>query len=252
MKKAPQEVITITTDFGDQFASAQLKAVVANEGYTGSLIENHDVSPFSIIEGAFEILVLARFCPRDTIHVGVVDPGVGSNREGIVIRTQNFWFVGPNNGLLIPAAKNDNIQQIWRLKENKINDFVSPTFHGRDVFIKAAVYLAQGKKPEDFYCQPLKKHHLVALDFCHGQILHIDSYGNVKVYWDKELKIGQKLNIKIGSKNVVFPIVKTFADVPPGKPLAFWGSSQTLELATNLGNLAQKYHLKIWEIILEK
>ena len=107
-----KNLITLTTDLGDQFAVAQLHVVLARDGFDGRVIENHSVTPFSILEGAFEIDALSRFTPVGTIHVGVVDPDVGSDRRGVVIRTKKSWFVGPDNGLLYPTAVHDEIQQV--------------------------------------------------------------------------------------------------------------------------------------------
>ena len=221
-----KQTITITTDFGDGFATSQLHAVVADLGFDGRLIENHNVKPYSIIEGAYGIWQLAKFCPVGTIHVGIVDPGVGSDRAGIVIKTKKFWWVGPDNGLLYPAASVDGIEQIW-----KLNNFanVSNTFHGRDVFIKQAVYLAQGGAPRGEEIGEIEK-----LRFEEGQILHIDSYGNAKVW---------------GKKTFGLPVVRTFSDVSVGEPLILNGSSDTLEIAINQGNAAEYFGLKLGEVI---
>ena len=146
-----KNIITITTDFGDQFAAAQLHAIIATYNFDGNIIENHSITPFSIEEGAFEIWQLSKFTPENTVHLGVVDPGVGSSRWGIIIKTKKGWYVGPDNGLLYPAATRDGITQVWKIKEESFGD-ISNTFHGRDVFVKAAVLLSQGKKPQDFEC----------------------------------------------------------------------------------------------------
>lgn len=244
-----KKCITITTDFGDSFATAQLKGVVATLNFDGNLIENHDVSHFSIIEGAFAIATLARFCPVGSIHVGVVDPGVGSNREGIIIQSQNHWFVGPNNGVLYAGSNTDGICRVWKLQESYISNYVSNTFHGRDVFIKAAVYLSHGKHPEDFQSIPLPITDLVPISFQDGQVLHVDHYGNVKIHWSGSVSIGTSLLLKIKEQNLEVPVVKTFSDVVEGKPLAILGSSDTLELAINLGNIANKYSIQAGEII---
>jgi len=244
-----RNIITITTDLGDSFAAAQIRSVVAALEYDGDLIENHDVSSFSITEGAFQILTLTRFCPKEAIYVGIVDPGVGSDRAGIAIRSNNYWFVGPNNGLLYPAANSDGILKIWRLKELQVSDYVSNTFHGRDVFIKVAVYLANGKKPEDFQSEQLSTADLVTNSFQNGQVLHVDHYGNVKIQWNNKVSIGKKLILKLKDNNLETPIVKTFSDVDDGKPLALLGSSDTLELAINLGNIATKYSIQTGEIL---
>lgn len=234
-------LITITTDFGDQFAASQLRAVIANLKFQGQIIENHSVTPFSITEGAFEIKQVAKFSPDGSIHVGVIDPGVGSKRWGIIIQTKRSWFIGPNNGIFYPAANEEGIKGIWRLKEDWFGNDTSNTFHGRDIFIKAAVFLAQGKKPTDFKCINLPECDIEKIHFSEGEILHIDAYGNYKIYWPYQLVIGKKLLIKTKkNKPLILPIVKTFDDVVPNTPLALLGSHNTLEVAINLSS-AQKF-----------
>lgn len=244
-----QKLITVTTDFGDSFATAQLKAVVNSLGFEGQLIENHDVYSFSVIEGAFQISTLSKFCPKNSIHVGVIDPGVGSSREGIIIQTRNHWYVGPNNGLLYPSANADGILNVWKLIESSISEHVSNTFHGRDVFIKAAVYLAQGRHPLDFNSIYLPIKELITAEFKDGHVLHIDHYGNLKIEWQKTISLGQQLYFEINNQTIDIPIVKTFSGVSPGHPVALLGSSNTLELAINLGNFAKQYLIKTGQIL---
>lgn len=239
-----KKLITITTDFGDSFAAAQLKAVIANLGFDGTVIENHDVAAYSIIEGAFRIAILAEYAPANSIHLGIVDPGVGSKCHSIIIQTKSAYFIGPDNGLLYPAAKNSIIQKVWRIQESKISTSVSHTFHGRDVFIKAAIYVAQNKNPENFGCLELDKKELVKISFEAGRVLHIDRYGNIKIFWPENIIPGEKLVIINKDAKFELPVVKTFSDVPFGKPLALLGSSGTLELAINLGDASRIYQIK--------
>jgi len=241
-----KNLIAITTDFGDGFASVQLRAILSSLHFAGEVIENHGVTPFSILEGAFQILILSRFTPPNSVHVGVVDPGVGSERKGIVIKTNRFYFVGPNNGTLWPAANNDHIVSVWQLQETKISNEISNTFHGRDVFIRVAAYLAKGKRPESFGAIKVSQSVLEKKDFKSGQILHIDSYGNIKIHWSEEkINFGEKLLVENGEHRYTLPIVKTFSDVPTGKPLALFGSSKTLELAVNLGSAKTFFKVEI-------
>ncbi len=235
------KIITITSDLGDQFATAQLRAVVAGLGFEGQLIENHDVTSYEIVEGAYGIWQLAKVCPPGTVHLGVVDPGVGSERAGIVIKTKNFWFVGPDNGLLYPACRQAGLQQVWRIQESWFGK-VANTFHGRDVFIKSAVYLAQGKKPQEFGCILWDKNKITKLEFQDGQVLHIDRYGNAKL-WSKT----QYSRLRI--QDEIIPFVKTFTDVETGKPLVLEGSSDTLEIAVNLGSAKDYFGLKLGQVI---
>lgn len=243
------KLITITTDFGDQLATAQLKAVLANLGFDGLVIENHSVTAFSTIEGAFSLALVSRFSPKGTIHVGVVDPGVGSNRRGIIIKTNKSWFVGPDNGLLYQAAILERIESVWKIKESLISKNVSPTFHGRDVFIKSAAYLTLGKQPEDFGSKRVPVKSIIKLSFQNGQVLHIDSFGNIKLHCLQKIYSHKELTIKTRKGIFIIPLVKIFSDVPRGKPLAFLGSSQTLELAVNLQRADTFFGVKQGDIL---
>lgn len=243
------KIITVTTDFGDQFSAAQLKAIVSCLGFHGEIIENHSVAPFAIAEGAFQIALITKFSPAGTVHLGVVDPGVGSKRRGIIVKTKRFWFVGPDNGLLYPSIEKEKVENAWQLRENKISKEFSNTFHGRDIFIKAAVFIAQGKNPKDFGSIRINPLSLEKITFKTGQVLHIDYFGNIKVYWPDEIIIGKKLVIKNNQSQIELPIVQTFSDVPAGKPLAIIGSSYTLELAVNLDNASRLLNINSNDIL---
>jgi S-adenosylmethionine hydrolase len=168
---------------------------------------------------------------------------VGSNRWGVIIKTKRSWFVGPNNGLLWPGANYEDIETVWKLNEQQF-DKVAHTFHGRDVFVKAAVLLAIGKAPDEFGCSEKQISDLVKYEFENGQIVHIDAYGNVKFLWEKSVKPGEKL--------LGIPVVRIFTDVQEGRPLILNGSSKTLELAINLGSAASYYGLKLGDNLCKK
>lgn len=243
------ELITLTTDFGDQFAVAQLHTVFVDLGFFGKIIENHEVFAYSIIEGAFQIGIISRYSPKGCVHVGVIDPGVGSKRKGIIIKSKRSWFVGPDNGLLYPASMREGILRVWSINEKFFGNNVTSTFHGRDVFVKAASYLALGNKPEDFGCSKIRSDSLISLEFKIGQVLHIDSFGNIKIYWPEKIVNGKKIKFSRGNKNYCYPIVETFSDVGSGKPLALLGSSGTLEIAINFGSANNELGLKVGEVI---
>lgn len=243
-----KKIITITTDFGDQFAAAQLHAIIANYDFNGNVIENHSITPFAIEEGAFEIWQLSKFTPNNTVHLGVVDPGVGSSRWGIIIKTKKGWYVGPDNGLLYPAAARDDITDVWKLKEESFGD-ISNTFHGRDVFVKAAVFLSKGKKPEDFECMQLENADVQKLFFKKGQIVHIDDYGDIKIWWPEKLSLGKKLLVRKKEKSFILPVVRIYDDVQVAKPLALLGSQGTLEIAVNQRNAQKEFGFTVGEIL---
>lgn len=236
-----RSTISITSDFGDQFASSQLRAVAYSLDSNINLIENHSVSPFNIREGAFEMWQISKFCPCTAIHVGVVDPGVGSERSGIAIRSNNFWWIGPDNGLLYPGAVRDGLIEAWKLYEDKISDEVSNTFHGRDVFIKAAVGLSRGENV-GLFASRLNVDNLAKIEFVENEIVHIDRYGNIKIWHaGNGLKLG---NIVTINKDVTATLVKTYSDVEPGKWLIYRGSHGILEVAMNQRNAASRLNVR--------
>jgi S-adenosylmethionine hydrolase len=156
--------------------------------------------------------------------------------------------VGPNNGLLYPAASGEGIKSIWRLHESAFGTNVSNTFHGRDVFIKAAVYLAQGKTPTDFGSMQIDERTLETKSFLDGEIIHIDAYGNYKIHWPHQLTMGKRLVVETKhNKRFMIPVVKTFDDVAPYEPLALLGSHATLEIAINLANAQEELQFALGE-----
>src|SRR5450759_7256 len=109
----------------------------------------HDIEKFNIQMGAFTLASAAPYFPKGTVHLAVVDPGVGTKRRAIIIQTKQAYFVGPDNGLLILAAENQKITHTYQLTNQKFMlPETSSTFHGRDVFAPAAAYLEKGIKPE--------------------------------------------------------------------------------------------------------
>src|SRR4051812_10643813 len=142
-------VVTFTTDFGtrDGYAGA-VKGVVLSLAPDAVLVDiTHDIPPRDVAVGAFTLAQAARYYPPGTIHVAVVDPGVGGARADIVVAAGGSYFVGPDNGLLSLAAAAP--RRAWRIENAAFRrDPVSPTFHGRDVFAPTAARLAAGLPPE--------------------------------------------------------------------------------------------------------
>lgn len=151
---------------------------------------------------------------------------------------------------MYPAAINDGIKKVWKITETKVNPHVSTTFHGRDVFIRVGIYLASGKNPGDFGSTLIELNEITNLSFIEGQVVHTDSYGNLKIYTKNGFRVGKSLTfVKNSTKIATVPIVRTFADVMGGDPLALLGSSGTLELAVNLGNAAKTFSIKTGDIL---
>lgn len=239
-ERTGDSVITLISDFGDRFAQAQVElAVHAVNPQVKFMLISNEVTPFSILEGAFLLAKSYQFSPRDSIHVAVVDPGVGSERKGLIIRTQDYWFVGPDNGLLYPAAEDNGIKDVFAIDQERLNLTGLNTFHGRDVFAPAAARLSLGESPLNF-ANPVDLASICPYTFEPNQVAHIDWYGNIKLTsLSEQFQVGDQLSIDLTTGRIIIPFCRTFADVPQGALLAYQGSHGTLELARNLGSAAQ-------------
>ncbi len=214
----------------------------------------HNVEKFNIQTGAFTLASAAAYFPKGTIHVAVVDPGVGTKRRAIIIQTKKGYFIGPDNGLMILAAEHQGIRHIYQITNPKFMlSGISSTFHGRDVFAPAAAYIEKGIKPEKFGPEI---HEPVRPDFAKvkhvkdniiGRILHIDSFGNIitNITKAEAAKFSEIINLKIQSKELKLKLKKTYGETKLNEPLALIGSHGFLEIALNRGSAAEKYQAKV-------
>ena len=148
-------IITLLTDFGlkDPYV-ASMKGVILRINPRCTLVDITHRNPHDIEEGAFILANAYSTFPKGTIHLSVVDPGVGSPRKPILLVTKNYFFVGPDNGLFTFAAKREKVKQAIALTNPKFFlPQVSTTFHGRDLFAPVAAHLSLGVKPKDFWAR---------------------------------------------------------------------------------------------------
>jgi S-adenosylmethionine hydrolase len=248
-------MITLTSDFGlkDPYV-AEMKGVILTINPEATLIDiTHDVEKFNIRTAAFMLASAAPFFPKGTVHLAVVDPGVGTQRRAIVIQTRKGFFVGPDNGILVLAAQNQGIEHIYQLANPKFTlPTVSSTFHGRDIFAPAAAYLSRGVPPEDF--GPEIKD-LVTPDFSMvrradgsltGEILHIDGFGNIITNISgKEIGTsGKTVRVELPRASIKIPTGTAYAQAKPQEPIALIGSHGFVEIGLNQGDAAEKFHVK--------
>jgi hypothetical protein len=219
----------------------------------------HNVEKFNIQSGAFMLASAAPFFPKGTIHVAVVDPGVGTKRRAIIIQTKQGYFIGPDNGLMILAAEKQGIVNIHELRNTKFMlSGVSSTFHGRDVFAPAAAYVEKGIKAEKFgpeITEPVKPEFTKVKHTKDGlicRVLHIDSFGNAITNLNKKevTHLSENFNMKTQEKDLKLKLRKTYGDTKPNEPLALIGSHGFLEIALNRGNAAEKYKIKVGTEVL--
>jgi S-adenosylmethionine hydrolase len=243
----PRRLICLLTDFGlrDGYAGV-MKGVIAGLAPDVKVIDlSHDVSAHQVRAAAFLLGASYRFFPAGSIHVVVVDPGVGSSRRGLVVEWEGQFFVGPDNGVLSPVLDGHCFSltrpEFW-LSE------VSSTFHGRDVFSPVAAHLALGIPIEnlgDPVSDPVRLETPVALprsDGWHGEIVYADRFGNlvtnIPANAVEPLRDDFSLEV-ILEGGTVWPVRRTYSDVPPGELCAVVGGYGFLELSMNCGEASK-------------
>jgi S-adenosylmethionine hydrolase len=243
-------IISLTSDFGEPFAQAQVETVIYSLNPDIKFVSvTERVTPFSILEGAFIVSKFFKFAPKGSVHIAVIDPGVGSDRRGVMIQTKNYWFIGPDNGVLYPAAVAGGIEHAYVIKEKFFNTTLLNTFHGRDIFAKAAAYISLRKDINEFGIE-IPPSTLIPYSFPHSTVAHVDPYGNVKLTnVTNGFKKGDSLKVTIEKDEYEIPFCTTFADVQPGELLAYHGSHETLELAVNLNSAAKKLGIQVGDIV---
>lgn len=253
----PTKIITLTTDFGlkDPYA-AEMKAAILGICPTAAIVDiTHEIEKFNIRMGAYVLASAVPYFPKGAIHVAVVDPGVGTRRRPILITTQQGFFIGPDNGVLILAAEQQGISCIHEITNPRLMlPRVSSTFHGRDVFAPAAAYLANGMPTAEFGPEI---HQVVKPEFTKvtrrknalvGEVLHVDNFGNIITnIGEKEtvqLRTKDVVNVELPNQKLKLKLCKAYGEAKPQEPLALIGSHNYLEIAINQGNAATAFKTK--------
>ena len=261
-------IIALITDFGlkDPYV-AEMKAVILNICPKARIIDiTHQVEKFNVRMGAFILASASQHFPKETIYVGVVDPGVGTKRRPIIVETSNSLYVGPDNGLLMMAAEKQGIKHVHEIKNKRyMLPKVSRTFHGRDIFAPAAAHLANGISPEEFgleikdYIVPEYAKPIIDGNALIGEVLHIDDFGNLITNISEEtlseigLAEGDLIKLSFRDESFRLRICRAYGEVDAGEPLAIIGSHNFLEFSVNLGNAAKYFGLRVGDKLkLEK
>ncbi|MEM2667927.1 MAG: SAM-dependent chlorinase/fluorinase, partial [Candidatus Methanomethylicaceae archaeon] len=224
-------IITLTTDFGSPYVGI-VKGVIKSICKDVDIVEiSSDIPPFDIKSGAFVLYSSYKFFPKGTIHLAIVDPGVGSERKAIAIKTKNYYFIGPDNGILIPAAMEDGILEVREINILLIEK-PSSTFHGRDIFAPAAAILAKGFKFEDLGNE-IKNYKIMNFfkakyeDFIECEVIFIDRFGNLVLsIKEEDFKFKKEVELEYQGKKYYLKNVRTYYDVNKGELLILKGSSE--------------------------
>ena len=272
------DIITLTTDFGtsDVYVGV-MKGVILNINPNVQIVDiTHAITPQNIHEAAFTINSAYRFFPKGTIHVVIVDPGVGSDRQAMVCKTDDGFFVCPNNGVLsyllqhVETEEAETVEAVSIENPSYILPRVCNTFHGRDIFAPVAAHLSLGVSLADIGT-PIRELIRIPFPAVHstpdtltGQIINIDSFGNLITNITENMLAAFLLSsesnedkVKELDKHTVsaqFEIIAgntslkklngTYTESEAGKPLAIIGSFGLLEIAINLGNAEAHLGLK--------
>jgi S-adenosyl-L-methionine hydrolase (adenosine-forming) len=245
-------IITLTTDYGtNDHLVGVLKGVILRINPDVQIVDiTHGVTPFDLLDGATTIANAYPYFPPRTIHVVVVDPGVGTERRPLIVSGQNQYFLAPDNGVLSGVyEKEQNFVVRHLTAEHYFLHPVSKTFHGRDVFAAVAGWLSKNWQPgsmgeeiTDFkrFALPRPKE---ADGLLKGVVLKVDSFGNLITNFREEdlpavaIEKGV-INLQVGS-HAVSKLVPTFAHGAAGEAIAYVGSSGNLEIGVNKGSASK-------------
>ena len=237
-------LITFTTDFGlsDHFVGV-MKGVVAGIAPTARVVDiTHDIAPHNVTEAAFVIAETWPYFPKRTVHLVVVDPGVGSARRPILAEADGHFFIAPDNGVLsmVFDAAPHQVRVISNPKF--MRRVISRTFHGRDVFAPAAAHLAKGAQPaafgkpiQDFVRIWIAEPSPKGPDACRGVVLKVDRFGNLITNFAAGDFIGintRRFEIRAGTQRI-HRLALTYAEADVGDVFVIVGSSGYLEIAAN-------------------
>lgn len=241
-------IVTLLTDFGTADAYvAEMKGVLLT-GCPGAVLVDvtHAVPPGDVRSGAYLLGRTWRRFPANTVHLAVVDPGVGTERAALALRSQGHWFVGPDNGLFTQVLHDAEVEAVTL----RVPAGAAPTFHGRDVFAPAAAALAHGEPIQTLgdplatipirlsYTEPRYEGKSVI-----GEILYVDRFGTLITNLTTDVvppyAVLEVEGLEVG------PLRRTFGDVPTGGLLAYVGSAGAIEIAVRDGSAARRLGLGV-------
>lgn len=264
---ASPPIITFSSDFGSSgpYVGAVKGAILKICPQARIVDISHEISSHNILEAAFNLACSYAYFPAGTIHLAVVDPGVGSERRGIVVSTDRYRFVGPDNGLFTLIYRREKVRQVISIEsERHCRETVSATFHGRDVFGPAAAWLACGTEPEQMGPEVTDWHRL-SLNLLQreesgqvaGVVLQVDRFGNVITsVHDREMRdlLGYQpelVEFSAGRRSIGRRC-RTYAEAPDGEMVYLKGSSGYYEIAVSEQAAARVLGLKVGDPIRVK
>ncbi|HJS22817.1 MAG TPA: SAM-dependent chlorinase/fluorinase [Pyrinomonadaceae bacterium] len=247
-------MITLLTDFGtaDYFVGAVKGAILSVNPKAVIADITHEIPPHDIEAGAFTLLASYKTFPVGTIHLAVVDPGVGSTRRPIVVSAADQFFVGPDNGIFSYICDRESSHRTFHITAEKyFRPSPSSTFHGRDIFAPVAAALSNGVKPEELGPEIDDEERLDSLDpviknegKVKARIIHIDRFGNCITNITRDLFEDWE-NVRLVTKGKTIRDFRNFyGEASKTAPFGIWGSAGFLELSVNGGSAAKALRVK--------
>lgn len=261
-------IITLTTDFGlaDSYVGV-MKGVILGIAPQARIVDiTHDIQPQNVTHAVYMVETFYRYFPAGTVHLVVVDPGVGSERQAVALQTPEAVFVGPDNGVFTQVWQDACAR--WGAEECAVVELAEPrfwlrhvssTFHGRDIFAPVAAHLAAGASVLALGPR-LERATLASLDLpttgrkgeLVGRIIHVDHFGNcITNIGPDHLRrhgLGHTFTVEIIDQRVP-GLYQTYAEVPVGGLIALMGSSQRMELSVRNGNAAQTLGVGVGDLV---
>ncbi len=247
-------IIALLTDFGisDPFVGV-MKGVILSINPKATIVDlAHNIPKFDIRYAAFMLRTSYKYFPRGTIFCVVVDPGVGTQRRPIVVETRNYYFVGPDNGCLAMAIKEDGVLRVFIIENRKyMLRNISTTFHGRDIFAPISAYLSLGVNPSEFgrSVDPNTLEEMVMEDYAkhddyyEAEVICHDSFGNIFLNMPTEAldePAGSTLEVMVRDKMFRAKVARTYGDGAEGELLILRETSHGfVEIAVNMGSAAR-------------
>jgi hypothetical protein len=253
-------IIALLTDFGrkDYFVGA-MKGVILSINTEAKIVDlTHEIEPQNITSAGFTLASCYQNFPPKTIFVAVVDPGVGSNRRAILVQTDQYFFVAPDNGLLSFVFENESYFCVFELTEPKFfSKNVSRTFHGRDVFAPVAAWLSKGIAPNEFGREVIDfikfesaKPKVISASELEAAIIHVDRFGNLITNL-KRSDLPEKFIIEINQTSIENHL-NFYAEAESDEVFTIWGSAGYLEIVVFQNSASEILKVKTGEKILVK
>jgi hypothetical protein len=248
-------MITLLTDFGtrDVYVGVMRGVITAICPGIRMIDLTHDIPPQDLYAARFNLLNAVPYFPEDTIHLIVVDPGVGTTRRGIAVETEAGILVGPDNGVMSGVWQRASIRQVVELTNPDYWRVATPstTFHGRDIFAPVAAYLAKGV-PIERLGEAIDPASLKRLDLppvsktnqgVNGVIQYIDHFGNGITTIPANAVEGGSWQVTVGA--IELSSQPAYGDIEPDQPLTLIGSHGWVEIAVNQGSAEQRFKLRV-------